>query len=1275
MVSSPPPTLLLARPPPPNCRFECGDVNKDLRRFYNSFDVIHARSIIQGIVDYPAFLAEVVKMLRPGGVFISLEAQFELFGADRMPFGAQEPDDPNFSWMHKLLTAAGRAMMARNPGLPELERIPARLAECGDVWEAISSTVLYTPIGAWDQNMPQAERRVGELMARNCLQFADAARPLLSSLGELPEVVDLWIRNTQAELTEAKVKQYGRWPGVWAIKKATSHAYMLPGARYTSDDFLFNLPKPELTVSADLIEHSRLDIQHEALCIVLDGLFPRESGVHEILAPRGDGYQPRVLDVGTGAGSWAIGIAKAYPHVEVVGLDLAPVNAGSSPPNNCHFERGDAHTDLGRFGRFDVIHARAVLQGIKDFASFFTAAADVLNPGGIFLTIEPEMDLFDEAKEPFGIQDDGEPNYLWSQKLFKAYVEATVKRNPGFAELPNVRSIWDHVSGGPWKAVEGDTFYLPVGPFLPDPDAPEHKRLDFQHQAVVTMLGGLFPRDAGVEDLLSPRSDGQRLRVLDIGTGTGAWAIDVALQYPHVEVVGLDLAPVKLGSPIPANCTFILGDASAGLKSYGRFDVVHARAILQGVKDYAALFKDVSEVLSPGGVFLTLEAEIGMYDENRVPFGIQQEGASNFCWSHKMTLLYNEATKKRNPSFALLPEVPQIVKDIPGDPWEAVKRTSFLIPGGPMENASNEERIAGDLMHNSIQNGPRLLRALLLASGYDAEDVDRSTENAVDEIANWTVKFWIKHLHRGVMKLDLKGEGFFRPADGVEHRRLDVQHQAVITMLGGLLPKMSRVEEILRQDLDGHKPRVLDLGTGSGAWAIDVATKYPGAEVLGLDLAPVNPGTVPPPNCRFEQGDATIGLKQYGQFDIVHARAILQGVKDYPALFEEIAGVLSPQGVFVSIEAETGLYDKNKVKYGPQKAGDPDFSWTQELTAAYMEATTKRNPSFPNLSKVSDILKTNQGLERWETVERDTFFLPCGPCETGNENERVAGDLMHQSVLKVPKGLQALFLASGYDPGHVKNLTEMALDEIESCRVMNWMKSSEGYKLRVLDIGTGSGAWVIDVAIKYPNAEVVGLDLAPVNPLSTPPPNCRFETGDASSGLKQYGRFDIIHARSVLQGIKDYASLCTDIAEVLNPQGIFISVEGEIGLYDKDKVKYGPQKEGDPDFCWAQEVTMAYLEATRKRNPGFSDLQRVEEILKATTGDPWNAIAGTTFFLPCGPYESGNETERNAGRLMHQSALKVPKALQALLLASGYDAGYVNRLTEMALDEIESCRV
>jgi methylase of polypeptide subunit release factors len=35
--------------------------------------------------------------------------------------------------------------------------------------------------------------------------------------------------------------------------------------------------------------------------------------------------------------------------------------------------------------------------------------------------------------------------------------------------------------------------------------------------------------------------------------------------------------------------------------------------------------------------------------------------------------------------------------------------------------------------------------------------------------------------------------------------------------------------------------RILDLGTGTGIWAIDMADKYPSASVLGTDLSPVQP--------------------------------------------------------------------------------------------------------------------------------------------------------------------------------------------------------------------------------------------------------------------------------------------------------------------------------------------------------------------------------------------------------------------------------------------------
>jgi len=35
--------------------------------------------------------------------------------------------------------------------------------------------------------------------------------------------------------------------------------------------------------------------------------------------------------------------------------------------------------------------------------------------------------------------------------------------------------------------------------------------------------------------------------------------------------------------------------------------------------------------------------------------------------------------------------------------------------------------------------------------------------------------------------------------------------------------------------------RILDIGTGTGIWAIDIADEYPMAEVIGTDLSPIQP--------------------------------------------------------------------------------------------------------------------------------------------------------------------------------------------------------------------------------------------------------------------------------------------------------------------------------------------------------------------------------------------------------------------------------------------------
>ncbi|KAH6719500.1 S-adenosyl-L-methionine-dependent methyltransferase [Leptodontidium sp. MPI-SDFR-AT-0119] len=90
-------------------------------------------------------------------------------------------------------------------------------------------------------------------------------------------------------------------------------------------------------------------------------------------------------------------------------------------------------------------------------------------------------------------------------------------------------------------------------------------------------------------------------RVLDVGTGTGIWAIDFADQFEDSEVIGVDLSPIQ-PTNVPFNVRFEIDDmAQTWTYPKNHFSFVHIRGLYGSIRDWPAFYKDAYDVLEPGG--------------------------------------------------------------------------------------------------------------------------------------------------------------------------------------------------------------------------------------------------------------------------------------------------------------------------------------------------------------------------------------------------------------------------------------------------------------------------------------------------------------------------------------------------------------------------------------------------------------------------------------------------------------------------------------------------
>ncbi|KAF2723530.1 S-adenosyl-L-methionine-dependent methyltransferase [Polychaeton citri CBS 116435] len=97
---------------------------------------------------------------------------------------------------------------------------------------------------------------------------------------------------------------------------------------------------------------------------------------------------------------------------------------------------------------------------------------------------------------------------------------------------------------------------------------------------------------------------------------------------------------------------------------------------------------------------------------------------------------------------------------------------------------------------------------------------------------------------------------------------------------------------------------ILDIATGTGIWATDIADKFPDAEVIGTDLSPMPPGGgMHPPNFHFEIDDCSSSwVYPEDHFDFIHIRGLFGSISDWPALYKEAYKHTKPGGWFEQLE-------------------------------------------------------------------------------------------------------------------------------------------------------------------------------------------------------------------------------------------------------------------------------------------------------------------------------------------------------------------------------------
>ncbi|KAJ4186399.1 hypothetical protein NW755_007694 [Fusarium falciforme] len=267
---------------------------------------------------------------------------------------------------------------------------------------------------------------------------------------------------------------------------------------------------------------------------------------------------------------------------------------------------------------------------------------------------------------------------------------------------------------------------------------------------------------------------------------------------------------------------------------------------------------------------------------------------------------------------------------------------------------------------------------------------------------------------------------YWAPNDEQQNESMDINHHQLTLVLGGKLYLSP-----LKQDIQ----RVLDIGTGTGIWAIDFADEFPNAEVTGTDISVIQPQWVPP-NLKFEIEDCTqTWTFDENSIDYVHMRYLIGSIKDWPALMKEAFRVCKPGGYVESYEGSPDMESDDDTV--------PKDSAMADWGPIFKEAGAKISRPFTILHE--DLARKAMEEAGFVDIESRDFKAPVGAWpkdKTMREIGQFAQVALEQDIEGYVLGVAGL--ARGWSKDEVAVYCAKLRQEIRS------LKQHAYYRIRVV---------------------------------------------------------------------------------------------------------------------------------------------------------------------------------------------------------------------------------